>query len=417
MMRNGHAPPLPGWAVEATLALDIEALAARIVEGCMASAFSDHGGDEQLERGLAAGVLENVSGFRDYLSGRVPLQRITPIRPVTLATLQAHLDISQSAIQQAYRVGSRVMLHDWVRTTREAVAELGIDPAEALETVDVVIEALFDYLDRILREVSTAHAAEQEKMRLSKAQLRRRILRSHLHGETVLSEPELAEALQYPVSENHVTVVLSEATEEAARLIVGALRAATSASSSLVLPLGLAKIALWLSKPSEWAPAAIGRLNRALADEGATASVSTPRAGVDGLKLSLEEAVSVEGVRSAWGEAAPDLISFGEVKLEVLLLADLDAARRFVFDELGGLADGDDKPAAQLRETVLLWFDAGSHVSAAARLDLHEHTVRNRLRRAEELIGHPLTTRRTEMQVALRLHRVVTARPQPTEAS
>jgi DNA-binding PucR family transcriptional regulator len=38
---------------------------------------------------------------------------------------------------------------------------------------------------------------------------------------------------------------------------------------------------------------------------------------------------------------------------------------------------------------------------------VHENTVRNRLRAAEELLGVPLTGRRTELMVALRLERLL----------
>ena len=47
-------------------------------------------------------------------------------------------------------------------------------------------------------------------------------------------------------------------------------------------------------------------------------------------------------------------------------------------------------------------------ISAAEHLQLHEHTVRNRLHRAEEHLGRPLSERRTELQVALRLQRLLT---------
>ena len=66
--------------------------------------------------------------------------------------------------------------------------------------------------------------------------------------------------------------------------------------------------------------------------------------------------------------------------------------------------------AARLRETLEASFRLGSHVSAAEHLQLHEHTVRNRLHRAEEHLGHPLSERRTELQVALRLQRLLSGR-------
>lgn len=42
-------------------------------------------------------------------------------------------------------------------------------------------------------------------------------------------------------------------------------------------------------------------------------------------------------------------------------------------------------------------------------LGVHENTIRNRIRQAEDLLATPLVNRRTELQVALRLERVLQA--------
>jgi DNA-binding PucR family transcriptional regulator len=50
------------------------------------------------------------------------------------------------------------------------------------------------------------------------------------------------------------------------------------------------------------------------------------------------------------------------------------------------------------------FYDEGSSfVRAARRLGVHENTVTYRVQRAEELLGHPVSERRLELQVALRL--------------
>jgi DNA-binding PucR family transcriptional regulator len=100
------------------------------------------------------------------------------------------------------------------------------------------------------------------------------------------------------------------------------------------------------------------------------------------------------------------VLEHADVALEILLLRDPDRARRFVRTELGPLAE-DTPEAARLRETLEVSFRLGSHVGAAEQLQLHEHTVRNRLHRAEEHLGHPMSERRTELQVALRLQRLL----------
>src|SRR3712207_6303951 len=126
-----------------------------------------------------------------------------------------------------------------------------------------------------------------------------------------------------------------------------------------------------------------------------------------------QQAQDVERVRTAWGRAAaPRVLQHADVALEIMLLRDPERGRRFVRTELGPLAE-DTAEAARLRETLQASFRLGSHVAAAEHLQLHEHTVRNRLHRAEEHLGHPLTERRTELQVALRLQRLLAGPARP----
>jgi DNA-binding PucR family transcriptional regulator len=88
--------------------------------------------------------------------------------------------------------------------------------------------------------------------------------------------------------------------------------------------------------------------------------------------------------------------------LETFLLENPDSARRFVRDELGGLAAGTER-AQRIRDTLLAWLAVGSQARAATELGVHENTVRLRIRVAGEELGTALTERRTELLVALRL--------------
>jgi DNA-binding PucR family transcriptional regulator len=138
-----------------------------------------------------------------------------------------------------------------------------------------------------------------------------------------------------------------------------------------------------------------------------TASLSNPCAGVDGFARSLKQAEDTERVRAAWGRrTAPPVMRYADAGLEILLMQDDELARSFVASELGPLAQSTTE-AARLRETLDASFRFGSHVAAAQHLNLHEHTVRNRLHKAEELLGRPLQERRTELQVAVRLLRLL----------
>jgi DNA-binding PucR family transcriptional regulator len=102
----------------------------------------------------------------------------------------------------------------------------------------------------------------------------------------------------------------------------------------------------------------------------------------------------------------PLVVRHADVGLEILLMQDPELARAFIERELGPLSY-DTAEAERLRDTLEASFRFGSHVATADHLRLHEHTVRNRLRRVEDLLGHSLQERRTEIQVAARLVRLL----------
>jgi DNA-binding PucR family transcriptional regulator len=71
---------------------------------------------------------------------------------------------------------------------------------------------------------------------------------------------------------------------------------------------------------------------------------------------------------------------------------------------------------AELRRTVLLFLQSGASLTeAAVALHLHKNTVRYRLRKAEDVMGRPVSERRPDVEVALRacehLGRAVLRRP------
>lgn len=92
--------------------------------------------------------------------------------------------------------------------------------------------------------------------------------------------------------------------------------------------------------------------------------------------------------------------------LDLFLLRDTPRARIYVEKTLGLLA-AQSAESARLCETVEAWMNFGSHIAAAEYLGIHEQTVRNRLARAETLLGTNLRQNRTEIEVALRLRHVL----------
>jgi DNA-binding PucR family transcriptional regulator len=163
---------------------------------------------------------------------------------------------------------------------------------------------------------------------------------------------------------------------------------------------------VWLGRSAPYGARELQGLSQALARSGLRVAGGEPWPGIDGLRRTHEEASMAASVQRALGPGVEAVLWYRDVRLEALLLADESRARRFVIEELGPLA-GSDPRLARIRETLLVSLSTGTHVGAAALLGVHENTVRNRIRQAEEMLPGAMTGRRTELQVALRLERVL----------
>jgi hypothetical protein len=404
----GAAPgQLPAWAREAAAGVDLEALCERVVARDIAVAFPDLTGDEGFAEHLRASVRENLSLLQQVLTGRLPLAAVRLEQPLAFARVQAELRIPQTALQRSYRVGFAIMWEGWAERLRAEATASDIPRDEAVRGLEELTAAIFAYQDHVASQVAESYARLDDALGRSRASVRQGLVREILRGDRTSLAPSDLITLDHDLGGHHVAVVLPSVAEGAAGQLVIGLRAGTGVRQSLVHPLDLTRTAVWLTAPGGWTPVMQRRLTDALTAAGAEASVSEPLCGLEGFRTAVEQAQDVERVRRAWGRAeSPRVLAHPDVALEILLLRDPDRAGRFVRAELGPLAD-DTPEAARLRETLEASFRLGSHVSAAEHLQLHEHTVRNRLHRAEEHLGRPLSERRTELQVALRLQRLL----------
>lgn len=137
----------------------------------------------------------------------------------------------------------------------------------------------------------------------------------------------------------------------------------------------------------------------------ARATVGQSGPGLAGFRTSHREAVEAERFIVSSGNPGT-VTAYSDVKLACLLAENPDASRRLVEQELGKLA-ADDPSLDVVRETLAHYLRHGSNIVLTSKeLFVHRNTVRYRLAQAEEMVGHPLTERRTEMDLALEfLHR------------
>ena len=398
---------LPEWARLVADSVDLDALAAVVVQRDLEAAFPSLVGHEEFVERLSASVRENLRALQDVLCGRLALDQVRLDEPFAFAAVQARLRVPQTSLQRSYRVGFVAMWQEWSdRLVVRAEAD-DVTRAEALQALRTLTNLLLAYQDHVASQVAESFARADDMLSRSRAHVRNGLVRQLLRDDAAPLSPSDLVILDYPLASTHVAVLLPSVAEGAAGQVLHGLRAASSAREALVHPLDLSSSVIWLAQPSGWSAGALQRLAECLTRLDVHASLSDPRPGVAGFRGAFQQVQDIERIRGAWGPSrSPRVLRHGDVSLEILMMRDPDRAREFVAAELGSLADATDQ-SARLRETLEASFRWGSHVTTAEHLHLHEHTVRNRLLKAGELLGRPLQVRRTELQVALRLARLL----------
>jgi len=395
---------IPTWVRSTILSLDFDAIAAEIVEEDMRLAFPERIDDAPFAELLRASVIENLRVLRHRLTDLEGDVSAT-VAPPRFAAEQARLEIHSNALQHSYRTGISVTWRNLHAAISASATELELGAEEALNGLRVVTVILFEFHNAAMELVAEAHAQAEAEMRGTQQHRRQRLLRDLIENEDVnLSDEELSNLLRYDVRSHHLAAILHRDPV----LIRNAMREIIARGSRnpiaewASLAVGPETVVLWMGNRSPWTgqeESSVGdRLGEILGD----VSLGTSSQGTSGLQRTYKDALAVERVRKVRGTEATGVLSFAEVRLDALALTDQAAVRRFVEDELGPLTTEDDENR-RLRETLAAWYETGSNVSAAATLGIHEHTVRNRLRRAEELLDHSVTVRRLELQTALRL--------------
>jgi DNA-binding PucR family transcriptional regulator len=403
--------PLPEWVRTLARDFDADGLVDGIIGRCVAIAFPTHAHDDDFRAALTASTRANARALRSVVAGEIALEDVYLTEVLSFAKVQAQLRIPQKSMQRSYRISFFTMWEAWSSHLRDVVvarrSDRDVDLDEVMLAQQLLTQTILAYQDFVASQVAETYTRDYEALNRSRAHMRRSLVKDILRGEGEALSGSDAAILAYELGGRHIAVLLPTVAEGAATQLAVGMRTAVSCQSSLVYPLSLNSTVVWLGRIGEWKRAMFESLDRVLIEAGVPASISGAHAGIEGFRTTLEEATDAERIRAASDRpGAPSVVHHNDVGLEILLMRDPRLARQFVERELGPLAL-DTVDAARLRETLEASFRFGSHVAAAEHLQLHEHTVRNRLHKAEELLGHPMGERRTELQVAARLMRLL----------
>lgn len=405
LWRDDH--PLPHWVQASANDFDVDRLVDGIIDRCVAIAFPNQAQDDEFREYLTASTRANARCLRSVIAGEIALEDVYLEQVLSFAKVQAQLRIPQKSMQRSYRISFFTMWEAWNAYLRDIVVTREIDRDEAVLAQQLLTQTVLGYQDFVASQVAETYTRDYEALNRSRAHMRRSLVRDILRGEGEALSGSDAAILTYDLTERHIAVLLPTLAEGAAAQLAVGFRAAVSCQSSLVYPMTLSSTVVWLGRIGEWKRSALEALDGVLLEAGVPAAIGSPHTGIDGFRATLNESLDAERIRAAWDRpGAPSVVHHRDVGLEILLMRDPQQARRFVERELGPLALN-TADAARLRETLEASFRFGSHVAAAEHLQLHEHTVRNRLHKAEELLGHSMGERRTELQVAARLMRLL----------
>jgi hypothetical protein len=339
--------------------------------------------------GIRSGVREALRHFLAEIEAGGPVAR----RDVYSALGRGEMRAGRSldALLSAYRVGARVA---WRRFAAAGV-EAGLEP----DTLYLLAESIFAYIDMLSAESAEGHALEQSAAAGAAELRRRRLVRTLVRDPPADPSAVLAAAREAGWSLPRRIAVLALAGDQrdaaASRLPADAIYETIGELTCAVLP-----------DPD--GPRRLAAVRRAVIDAGATGGLGTTVEWSDA-------AVSFARARAALelAKGSPALLVARERAGELLLRSDPRLAAELAADRLSPLAELSPGSRERLADTLRIWLEEQGRLGTVAqRLGVHPQTARYRMARLRELFGDALDDpeARFELEVALR---VAGATPRP----
>jgi hypothetical protein len=337
--------------------------------------------------------------------GDDPASAVPPAEAIGYAKEYVVRGLELSLMQRAYRTGQSVFSGIVLERLRAATNDADL----LAETMAFINAWIFAWVEEIERRLTDVYMSEHTQWVRGATAVRAAEVRALLAGGAV-DAAAVSLRLGYELDRFHVGFVIwseraGERPRDAGELFAEMERAAATVAESLGAgaPLTLAEgghLTCWAGCQSEPELSRL-RLPRARV-HGLAVAVGTPAPGVEGFVSSHREAFLARRVARLRGDGDGAVAAYPDLALEALLADNPEAARRFAASELGQLAGGDDA-TVRLASTVAIFLEEGSSfVHAGRRLGIHANTVAYRIRRAESLLGRPVTERQLELRVALR---------------
>ncbi len=354
---------------------------------------------------LASSVQSNVDTCLQAMQHQIDLADVrAPATAVEYARRQAQRGTPLTVLLRSYRLG-HACFSDWL--LRELARQA--DDAQTITAATLgMSEIVAGYVDQTSEEIVAAYTRERENWLRNRSAARAARIRGLL-SDARIDVPATEATLGYRQRQYHVGVVCwtSDAAASAANItrLDRAVREVAGQAGCSGDPLFLPR-----DEWSAWAWLPLGIRDTFTCAAASTVGVDgdihfafgDAEKGTAGFRVTHQQAVAAQAVALAAGSPAPRVVAFGEVAPVAMMLGSADLLRAWVLSTLGGLA-ADDEHHARLRDTLLVFLQAGgSYKATAEQLILHKNTVQYRIRKAQESLGRPVGDNRHDVELALR---------------
>lgn len=364
-------------------------------------------GQGDLPPRLRVGVEEALRQFLEMIER--PGGRRRPARDVYVGLGRGEMRAGRGldALLAAYRVGARVA---W-RRLAAAGARAGLPP----ETMYLLAESIFAYIDELSAESAEGHAQEQSAAAGETERRRRRLLA--LLVQSPPADPAVvrsaADEAAWPLPRTVAILALDvgEPRRVAARLGAGAVVTRIEEVGCAVLadpdaPGRRAEVERAVAPLARGSERPLAALGPAVPWQDAAVSFERAR---DALALARDGALGAAGDDPGAAPADGALVVAEDHVTELLLARERRLLRDLGSELLAPLASLTPAARGRLSDTLLCWLrHQGRLDPVAADLQIHPQTVRYRLGRAREILGGAVDDpgRRLELELALRARRL-----------
>jgi hypothetical protein len=332
--------------------------------------------------GLRKGVEQALRHFLAEIEAAGPVARTDVYSALGRGEMRSGRTLE--SLLSAYRIGARVA---WRRFAAAGV-EAGLEP----ETLYLLAESIFAYIDVLSAESAEGYALEQSAAASAAELRRRRLVRLLVRDPTADPAAVQAAAAEagWPVPRTIAALAIDGDQREA---VVSRLPADSIAERIGELT------CVFVADPD--GPGRRSAIERAVQEAGA-------RAGLGTTTDLLEARISFVRARAAleMAGAPPALVCARENAGSLLIGSDPRLAQELASDRLAPLASLTAGSRRRLTETLRVWLaEQGRLGPVAQRLGIHPQTARYRLGRLRDLFGPALedSDERFWLELALRV--------------